>query len=250
MELHVPSWIRAAGKRAGLRLPFTNVICAAGTKSIALDADGRVRIGVARTLVFLEPPEPEALADTYTIGPGERLEALAWESPDALELTRVWQKKAGRVTVRWRPTEPIIPFALYVHRNDWIPAGSADGPALCIDYRCDMRTGVFVVELAGATPFETVVAFKRPRWPRLSSDRQVVRYALDCLNAHANLARLAEDGTRAECEIRNPKVGDQYLLVAFRRFGVVDMEEWLRQTSMMGRLRRHVGEWAAALTHG
>jgi hypothetical protein len=250
MYLRVPSWIRAAGKRAGLRLPFTSVVCASGTKTITLDADGRVRIGITRTLVFLEPPDPEALCDTYSVSPGEQLEALTWGSSDALELSRVWRQKPPRVTVHWRPKEPITPYALYVHHNDWVPSASADSPALCLDYRCDMRTGVFVLELAGTTPFETVVAFRRPRWPRLSTDRQVVRHALDCLRAQANLARLAQDGTRAEVEIRNPQVGDRYLMVAFRRFGVVDMEEWLRQTSLMGRLRRRVGGWTTAVTSG
>jgi hypothetical protein len=248
MELHVRSRVRAAARRVGIHLPFSGVICASGSKTVSLEADGRTRIRLARTLVFLDLPEPDDLHDTYAIGPGEELSALDWESPDALELRREWRPKAGRVTVYWRPREPITRHALYVHEHDWVPSTSFTGSAVSVAYRCDMRTGVFTVELATSVPFETVICFKRPRWPRLSTERSLARYALKCLRQSPQHARLAGNGTRAVCEFRNPKQGDEYIVVAFRRFGVVEMEERLRQTSVAGRLRRLAAGWTHALT--
>jgi hypothetical protein len=239
-------WLRTAASRVGIRLPFTSVVCTAGTRTISLDADGRVQVSTKQTLVFLEQPTAGDLCDTYALSPGERVDSVSYNSPDAFEITRE-RTHPGRVTVYWRPgAPPIAPYTLYVHQCDWTPAATLAGSAVCIEYQADVRTGVFAIELVGPEPFEAAVFFKRPRWPRLTNERRIVSYALRWLKEGREQTRI--DGNKVVCDVHGPQVGDRYMVVAFRKFGVVDLEERLKESSIVGRARRLAASWAQAVT--
>jgi hypothetical protein len=236
-------WLRAAGERVGIRVWFTGVICVNGTQSVSIDSRGIAQITTRRSLVFLEPPIEGDLRDTYAIGTGG---AVIDTSPDAIELSRE-ETEPGRLAVSWLPREPVTRYALYEHQNGWSPAAAFDASTVCVEYECDMRTGSFSIELVGPTPFDTAVLFKRPHWPHRLSERHFVRAALKRLKARDSLPRITDDGTRIRGEVRGPRVGERYLMVAFRRGGVADCEEWLQQTSLIGRVERVLSSWTHAL---
>ena len=239
-------WLRAASARVGIRLRFTGVICVAGTRSICIDREARAHITTRRSLVFLEPPDAGDLLDTYALGTAQPTSAVIEMSPDAIELSRE-QTEAGRVTISWLPRNPITLYSLYDHQDGWAPSAAFNGTTVCVEYECDMGTGTFTIDLVAPTFFDAAVLFPRPRWPRRLSERRLVRTALQQLKTPASLPRISDDGLRVTCDVRSPRIGERYLLVAFRKCGIADCEEWLKQTSFVGRIERALTGWAHAL---
>ncbi len=240
-------WIRAASARVGIRLPFTGVICVHGIQSVSIDREGRAEINFRRSLVFLEPPAAGDLHDVYALGTDKATSAIIYRSPDAVEVSRA-EPEPGRLMVSWLPREPIILNALYEHQNGWRPSVTFDDAAVCVEYDCNMPTGIFQIELGSPSQFDAAVLFKRPRWPLRLTARQIVRTALRQLKAQGPAPRITNDGTCIVGEVQAPRAGDRYLLVAFRRCGIADCEDWLVKTSILGRWQRTVSGWAHALS--
>jgi hypothetical protein len=109
-----------------------------------------------------------------------------------------------------------------------------------------MPTGVFTIELASATRFDVAVLFKRPRWPRRLTGRAIITTALQQLKMQGSMPEISSDGGTVVAELQAPQVGQRYFLVAFRRCGVADCEEWLLRTSTIRRWQRSVAGWAEA----
>ena len=240
-------WLRAAMERVGIYLPFAGVICVDGKQTISIDEEWRASITTKRRLVFIEPPSAGDLRDTYGLGFGRPTSSVIYSSPDAVELGRE-ERTPGSVTLYWWPRDPVDLYTLYEHENGWRPTTTFNGSALCVEYRCDMRTGAFTIECVAPTPFETAVVFKRPRWPRQLTARSVIDCALKRLQTTVDAPRILDDGKRIECDIRGSSVGQRYIFVAFRKYGVADCEQWLQDTSMLGRARRTVDGWTQALS--
>jgi hypothetical protein len=243
----VRRWIRAACARIGIRLPFKGAICVQGTQSVSLDSQGHADIKFRKVLVFLETPEAGDLRDAYPIGNGEAISATIFPSPDAVEVFRE-ERPRGRLEVAWLPREPVILNALYEHQHGWRPSKTFDDPAVCVECDCNMPTGVFTIELAAATHFEAAVLFKHPRWPRRLTGRHIVSAALQQLKLPGPAPQISPDGAMVVGEVHAPRVGDRYLLVAFRRCGVADCEEWLKRSSIVRRWQQTVSNWAQALS--
>ena len=225
-------WLRTASAWIRIPMRFTGVICVNGTQSISFDSTGRAEVATKRSLVFLESPAAGDLRDTYAHGAGR---TVSYTSPDAIELLR--EEKSGRLTISWLPRDPVTLFALYEHQNTWSTSTTPNESAVCAEYECDMRTGIFTIELVASSTLEAAVLFRRPRWPWRQGERAVVRAALKRLPGHESSTRLADDGTRVTSELRSPRVGQRYLLVAFGKYGAAACEQWLQQTSLFGRLK-------------
>lgn len=238
-------WLRAAANRIGIHLRFSGVICVEGTQSVSIETDWRARITTRRIFVFLEPPAAGDLCDTYALGVGKPISSVIYTSPNAIELSRE-HTRSGNVTVSWLPRDPVTLYTLYEHQNAWMPLATFNGSALCVEYQCDMRTGTFTMELVAPAPFETAIVFRRPAWPGRLTERRLLRSALKRQKAPGERPRIIDDGTRIECDVRRPRVGERYLLVAFRNYGVASCEEWLKETSIVGRAQRVVAGWAQA----
>jgi hypothetical protein len=146
----------------------------------------------------------------------------------------------------WLPRERVILNTLYEHQNGWRPSGTFDDPAVCVEYDCNMPTGIFTIELASATRFDVAVLFKRPRWPRRLTGRAIITTALQQLKMQGSMPEISSDGGTVVAELQAPQVGQRYFLVAFRRCGVADCEEWLLRTSTIRRWHRSVAGWAEA----
>jgi hypothetical protein len=238
-------WLRAVLERIGIRLPFAGVICVESTQTIAIDEEWRASISAKRKLVFVEPPSAGDLRDTYSVGLDRALSGVIYSSSDAVELGR--EEVAGSLTLYWWPRDPVALYRLYEHESGWRPATTFDTSALCLEYTCDMRTGVFTFECLASAPFEAATVFKRPRWPRRLTERTAIENAVKHLNVAAQSPHITEDGRRVTCDISEAKVGERYILVVFRKHGVAECERWLKETSMYGRAHRALSGWANAL---
>ena len=239
-------WLRPSLQRIGVNVPFRGVICVEGTQTISIDQEWHASITTRRKLVFLEQPSAEDLSDTYGLGVGEPIDDVMYTSPDAVELRRD-RKVPGRLTVYWWPREPIALYTLHEHEAAWRPLAAFDASALCVEYKCDMRTGVFSIECLAPRQLETAVLFKRPRWPMRLNERRIIQRALKELNSGQPLPQMLDDGRRVTCDVRGAKVGERYIFVAFRLCGVADSERWLQETSLFGRAQRTIDRWAHAL---
>jgi hypothetical protein len=240
-------WLRTYLERIGIDLPFPGVICVEGTQTISIDEEWRASITTRRKLVFTEQPSAGDLRDTHGLGLGRPISSVIYSSPDAVELGRE-ERAAGNLTLYWWPRDPIPLYTLYEHESGWSPFATFDAPALCLEYTCDMRTGVFNFECLAPVSIEAAVVFRRPRrWPIRLTERDAIEHALKRLNTADNTLRILEDGRRVACEIRAPRVRERYVFVAFRQCGVADCERWLQETSMFGRAQRTIDSWAHAL---
>jgi hypothetical protein len=229
--------LRRVLRRCGLNVAFRDVICPEEIKTIWVEPNLGAKVTVRRTFVFLDVPEPGDLYDSIA-EVGTNPEGAVYESPDGLEIARV--RGRGTMLVGWRPRGPVIPYGIYTHEYSWRPLGSYGEPALHTEVGCDMRTGVQVLEMLTPATFEAAVAFKRPWWPRLTSERSLMQYALRQLQAGGERPTLMDYGRRLEWRLIAPSVGDRYICVVFHAHGVAQWQDRLKATSMLGRLRQMV----------
>jgi hypothetical protein len=236
--------IRTALGWIGIRLPFTAVICPEWHKTICIESDWRARVTNKRTLVFTEPPTPGDLRDNFPIERDAALEILFYDSADAVEVGRA-RRGSHTLQIAWMPKEPVLRYALYNHEDSWIHPASHRCAAVAAHYRCEMKTGVFAIEFVTPGAFETGVAFRRPRWRRLRSERSLIKYAMAQLQApNPAHPRLDDGGRRATWRIDGPRRGDGFVFVLFHEHGVVEWERRLREGSLAGRMRRVFGHIA------
>jgi hypothetical protein len=240
----VPRWFRDLARRCRIEIPFGGVVCPELVRTIWIETDWRARVSNKRTLVFLEHPGERDLRDIYTAGPGFDIERFAYDSPDALEVTRE-KRRDGSVVVYWQPRGPVTPFALYEHQDSWVPPTRHQQAAIFAEYRAEGKTGMVTTEIITPQTFETAIAFERPRWPLLTSDLALVKYAFKQLEANeGDRPEIAPDGKRLEWKIAGPRRGARYVCVAFHEHGVAEWQEKLKSLTIFGRARRMVTSWA------
>jgi hypothetical protein len=235
--------IKRSLQRCGIRLPFTEVICAEHSKSICIGPDGRAKITVQEKLVFLDTPQIGDLHDTCTVDQETTFENFIRQSPDSIEGPR---RRLGSNTfvMDWMPKAAVTRFALYEHEYSWFPAGSHLQPALFAEYHCEMKTGHFLCEVITPQGFEAAVVFKRPRWTQLNTERRIVRYALKQIEAGAGGPSICDNGQRIDWRIAEPNVGTKYMCVVFHQNGMLLWNDSLQKNSFVGRIRRLVGRFA------
>jgi hypothetical protein len=230
----IKSWFRRALRRCRIDVPFTDVVCPQHVKTIRVHNDARIEVIDRRSLVFLDLPESDDLRDVVPIAPEG--ESVPYLSPDAIELHRTSTRKGTQVC--WIPRQPIVPYALYVHQHGWVWPGQPADAVLYNEFRCEMRTGAVDLEIVTPRRFEAGVAFKRPRWRRLSTERSLIKYALSQLESGGEPPTIADDGARVEWKLLGPKLGDRYLYVAFEEHGVELWRKRLEPKSLAARMRR------------
>lgn len=228
-------WLRRAMRRCGINPPFNAVVCPEEVKTICVEPGVGATVTLRRTLVFLDVPETGDLVDTIP-EMGTDAESARYESQDAIETGR--GRRGRTMLVSWRPRHPIVPYGLYLHEYAWRPPGAYGQPAQYTEVRCEMRTGVMALEMFTPDTFETAVVFRRPRWPRLSSERSVIKHALRALATQAERPTISDQGRRLEWRLVGPKVGDRYICVVFHAHGVGQWQHRLETTSLVGRLRQ------------
>jgi hypothetical protein len=230
--------LRRALRHLKLHVRFNGAVCPEDVKSICVEPGVGALVTVRRTLVFLEVPDPGDLVDVIPEAGLDPATAL-YESPDALEIVRA--PRGHAMLVAWRPRDTVTPYALYTHQYSWRPSGTYAQPAQYTEMGCDMRTGALVLEMLTPAAFETAVVFKRPRWPRLTSERSVMQHALRALDGNSGERPvISEHGRRLEWRMVGPKAGDRYICVVFHAHGVAQWQDRLKATSLAGRFRQMV----------
>jgi hypothetical protein len=231
----VEQWLRRALRRCGVYVPFRQVICPEDVKTICVEPGVGALVTVRRTLVFLDLPDPGDLVDIVPEAGADPANAV-YESPDALEIARAQRGRA--MLVCWRPRNVVTPYALYTHEYSWRPQGTYGQPAQYTEIGCDMRTGAVVLEMLTPATFEAAVVFKRPRWPRLRTERSLMQHALRALDSGGERPLITERGKRLEWRLIGPKIGDRYICVVFHAHGVAQWEDRLKAMSLAGRIRQ------------
>lgn len=240
----IPAWMRTALRRIGIRAPFTNVICAELSRTVYIESDWRARVITRRALVFSSPPVAGDLRDQFPVEPGSPLEILFYDSPDAAEVGRK-RRDARTLQIEWLPKQPVTRYALYRHEDTWVAPESQKKSAVWAQYCCDMKTGAFSIEFITPGQFEAGVLFRRSRWRNFRTERGFMKHALACLKQNpAAQPRIDEGGRRATWQIDGPRTGQRFVFVLFHEHGVADWERRIEESSLSGRARRFVGQFA------
>jgi hypothetical protein len=234
---------RKALLRLGIRMPFSDVICAEHIRSVCIDPEGRANVTVREKLIFLAQPEVGDLHDKCAVDSETTFDNFIVRSPDSAETGR---RQAGRTAfvIGWHPRSRVTRYGVYEHEYSWFPAGSHLQPAVFTEFQCAMRTGDVLCEVITPQAFESAVVFERPRWPRLNTERRLVKYALKQLEAGAAGPAICDSGQRLEWRMAEPKIGTRYICVAFHQNGVLLWNDQLKKTSLAGQMRRLVGRLA------
>lgn len=238
--------LRRALRLIGFEIPFGNVVCPEVIKTVSVDGQWRATITVHRTLVFLDEPAEGDLRDAYPIDPVVDYDCAIHESSDATEIER--RRARGGTFVYWQPREEIVPYALYAHKQTWSTPASDTETTMYTEMSCDTRTGILAIELIAPMTFQTAVAFKRPRWPRLNTERRMMKYALDQLETSRSRPVIRDNRQRAEWKVAGPRIGDNYVCIAFTAEGLEEWQQRLRETSFLGKLKGLFGGRSAEPT--
>jgi len=235
--------IRQILRSCGIDVSPASVICPEHLKTITIDTDGRARMDVRETLVFLKTPKPGDLFDVCALDGETTVETFIRQSPDALDTGR---RRRGRdtIVIDWKPKNDVVPYALYDHQYSWLPPGSHSQPALCSEFRCEKRTGTYVFEMITPQEFEAAVAFPRPGWAHMRSERTLIKYALKQLEAGVQGPTIAENGQRAEWRIVGPRLGHRYVCVVFHRHGVALWQDQLKKGTLRHKIHELMGRLA------
>jgi hypothetical protein len=235
----ITRWIRHALRSCGLALPFSGVICPEHVKTICIDPEGRAQVTVQQKLVFLTVPDRGDLCDTCTLDPATVYDTFRVQSTDSIEIRR---QRLGRgiAAIYWQPRAPITRYAIYDHQYSWVLGGSYGEPAVCTEFQCDTKTGIFTFEMLTPQGFDAALVFERPRWPILNTERKLVKYALKQIEAGGDRPSIVDNGQRIEWKIREPKKA-RYICVAFHHHGMLLWKERLEKTSIGGRVRQLFG---------
>lgn len=236
--------LRRTLRRAGVALPYADVICPEFAKAICIDANWRAEVTVRQKLVFLNLPEPGDLHDTCSLEGETTFENLRVHSPDSSETGR---RRIGRsaVSVEWQPRSHITPYALYEHQYSWHPPGSFEQLAVFAEFQFEIRTGMFLFEMITPQAFEAAAVFERPRWTLLNTERRLAKYALKQLEAGAERPSILDHGARLEWKILGPRIGARYICVGFHQNGVLLWKDRLNKTSIAGGIRQLIARVVA-----
>ena len=126
-------------------------------------------------------PRDDGVSESTTAGRSGRmlrtldkeitLDGFIRQSPDAIETGRR-RRSRDTILIDWKPKNAVVPYATDDHQYSWFPPGSHSEPALCSEFRCEKRTGTFVLEMITPQEFEAAVAFPRPGRSHMKSEKQ------------------------------------------------------------------------------
>jgi len=235
----ITRWIRRGLRSCGITMPFSGVICPEHVKTVCIDPEGRAQVTVQQKLVFLTIPEAGDLCDTLTLDAATVHDTFRVQSADSVEIKR---QRLGRgvAGISWQPRSAITRYAIYEHSYSWVLAGTYGEAAVCTEFQCDTKTGLFMFEMLTPQGFDAALVFERPRWPILNTEKKLVKYALKQLDAGGDRPNIVDGGQRIEWKIREPKKA-RYICVAFHHHGMLVWKERLEKSTLGGRMRQLFG---------
>jgi hypothetical protein len=231
-------WIRRTLRRFNIDVPFRGVVCPEEARTISIDPQWRATTTIRRQMVFLSRPDAGDLIDIVPFDPGAGSATRLLESPDS---TDIGHRTMGKHTgIYWTPREPIVKYAIYTHERSWMaPAGDVRD-VLCTELVCRHKVSSMTIEILAPATYQAAVAFKRPRWHWLATERRLMKYALAQLAVGRQRPLIRDAGTRVAWKVSSPRVGERFVCIALTASGLAAWQQELTDTSLASRLRRLV----------
>ena len=231
-------WIRHTLRRFNIDLTFRGVVCPEETRTISIDPQWRATTTIRRQMVFLTQPRDGDLVDIVPFDPGAGSATRLLESADSRDIGRRAMGKNTRVY--WTPRVPIVKYAVYTHERSWIAPADEVRDVLCTELICRHKVASMGIEILAPSTYQTAVAFKRPFWHSLATERQQMKYALAQLEVSRQRPLIRDAGTRVAWTVSSPRVGERFVCIALTADGLAAWQQELKDTSIAGRLRRLV----------
>jgi hypothetical protein len=223
-------------RRFGLEIPFRRFVCPEETKRITIDLQWRATVTTRRQMVFLEQPGDGDLYDIVPVDSQAGGDSHLLESPDAVDIGH--RRVGAHVRLYWRPRDPIVEYAVYTHERSWNTPADQVREVLCTELTCQSRVAVMAIELVAPVTYDTAVAFKRPRWHWLATERQLMKHALTQIEVGRSRPIIDETRTRVTWKVTRPRIGERFVCIAFTTKGLASWQQELEDTSIAGRMRR------------
>ena len=229
-------WIRHTLRRFNIDLTFRGVVCPEETRTIAIDPQWRATTTIRRVMVFLNQPHDGDLVDIVPFDPGAGSATRLLESTDSTDIGRRAMGKNTRIY--WTPREPIVKYAIYTHERSWIAPADDVRDVLCTELICRHKVASMAIEILAPATYQTAVAFKRPRWHSLATERQQMKYALAQIEVSRQRPLIRDAGTRVAWKVSAPRIGERFVCIALTADGLAAWQQELNDSSIAGRLRR------------
>lgn len=231
-------WIRHTLRRFNIDLTFRGVVCPEETRTISIDPQWRATTTIRRQMVFLTQPHDGDLVDIVPFDPGAGSATRLLESADSRDIGRRAMGKNTRIY--WTPRAPIVKYAVYTHERSWIAPADDVRDVLCTELICRHKVASMGIEILAPATYQTAVAFKRPFWHSMATERQQMKYALAQLEVSRQRPLIRDAGTRVAWTVSSPRVGERFVCIALTADGLTAWQQELKDTSIAGRLRRLV----------
>ena len=229
-------WLRRSLRRFGFEIPFRGFVCPEELKRISIDLQWRATVTTRRQMVFLEQPGEGDLFDIVPVDSQAGGNSHLLESPDAVDIGH--QRSGGHVRLYWAPRDPIVQYAVYTHERSWNTPADDVRDVMCTELTCESRVAVMNIEVVAPVAYETAVAFKRPRWHRLATERRLMKHALTQLEVSRSRPIIDETRTRVTWTVTRPRIGERFVCIAFTARGLKAWQQELEDHSIGGRVRR------------
>ena len=229
-------WIRRSLRRLNIDLTFRGVVCPEEARTISIDPQWRATTTIRRQMVFLRQPADGDLVDIVPFDPRAGSATRLLGSADSRD---IGLRTMGRNTgVYWTPREPIVKYAVYTHERSWMAPADEVRDVLCTELVCRHKVASMTIEIVAPSTYHTAVAFKRPRWHSLATERQQMKYALAQLEISRQRPLIRDAGTRVAWKVSSPRIGERFVCIALTAEGLAAWRQELQDTSIAGRVRR------------
>lgn len=222
----------------------SNIICTQSLHVLEVQRNGEGKKRFYRTLIFLNVSEQKDLRDLFVLDRPIPPKDFCYFSPDSDEIERV-QVDKNRIAIFWSPKKKIYPFESYEHTAEWIMRTSYTDPGNYSSILIDLQTGYHKTVVKTPYQIEHVMAFKGPRWKKLSSEINVYNYGFQRKVPSCPQPRLIDNGYGFEWEIHTPELGRTYFCSFFREGGVKYWKNEINESRLFDRILRFVRGKAA-----
>lgn len=239
----VPLFLRWVIRKSTFREFFIqeapHVVCSKSSHLIEVQQEGTANWKVSRTLIFLRMPGGKDLRDLLEMDKSFPLKDAYYLSPDSEELGRQ-RVREQRIAIFWAPKKRIYPFEPFEHTYEWVAMTSHTDLGNYKTTMIDLNTGYHESVVKTPYPIEYVMAFKKPRWKKLKTERDIYDYAFRCKNRACPQPQIINSHS-FRWEIHIPQLGAKYFCVFFREGGVDYWQRRIQETRKFSRVLALLG---------
>lgn len=219
----------------------SNIICTQSSHLLEVQRNGEGKRRLSRTLIFLKLPEQKDLRDLFALDRPFPPKNFCYFSPDSDEIERMLVDK-NHIAIVWSPKNKIYPFESCDHTAEWIARTSHADPGNYTLIDIDLQTGYHKTVVKTPYRIEHVMAFKGPRWKKLSSEINIYKYGFKQKVSTCPQPRLIDNGYGFEWEIHTPELGRTYFCTFFKEEGVKYWKREINESRISYRILRFMRE--------